>query len=62
MNRVNDDIPERPTPFVEYEPYIPTGTRLNPVLTNYTHGEKADSRVWHAKEDSQYYEMMESIG
>ena len=32
-----------------------------PVLTNYTHGGKADSRVWHTKEDNQYYEMVQSM-
>ena len=58
MNRVNDDIPERPTPFVEYASYIPTGTMLNPVLTNFTHGGKVDSCVWPTKEDNQYYELI----
>ena len=45
-----EEIPNNPTPFIEYEKVIP-GDYKNPVITHLTHGRQRNSRIFHTKED-----------
>ena len=51
----SNNQPEKPTPFVEYDP-LPSGTTETPFLTHITHGQRKNSRIFHTKENNLYFE------
>ena len=48
------DIPEKPTPFVEYSHIVSEDT-TTAVLTHITKGQRKKSRIFHTKETGNLY-------
>ena len=44
-----------PTPHVENSK-VDGGDRINPVITDITKGGQDNSRIWHTKENDQFFE------
>ena len=49
------ELPENPTPHIHYTP-VEGGSRVTPVLTDYTSGGKGNARIWHTKEQDLFFE------
>ena len=49
------------TPFFEYN-LVESGTWKFPTLTHMTHGSRDNSRIFHTKEDGNYYEYRVRYG